>query len=147
MKLERIKPVKTEQGTYSFTVKDSFDNERTFEVQKYGAEEATDTLLDLTAICGDALGTANVTNMVSSLFRGLKTDRALAKRLIKKLSSDRMLCDGVTIRYDKLYEDDLLLSFKAIYGNIEVQFGHFLDKAAALLATGEQGTLPEQPTT
>ncbi|RYF52437.1 MAG: hypothetical protein EOO38_00060 [Cytophagaceae bacterium] len=156
MKFERIRPTKTERGTYTFTVQDAEGRAREFEAQKYGALEATDTLLDLMSIGGEAIGSATANTeqgqsvmqaLMKSLSSKLKADKRLAKDLLEKLSSSRIVCDGCNIDFDKFYADDLMLCFKAAYGNIEVQFANFFSSAGKLLGTSEKDKLQAATTT
>lgn len=138
---------KLPNGIYEATIQGT-TKLMTFEFEKWGAEEATDTLLDLIAIGGEAAGSLLSvisgggldkelsSSPIETLFRqlsmGLTRDRKLTKRLIMKLSSDRVICNGVTVRYETLYADDLSLSFKAAKANLEVQYGNFLDAAKSM---------------
>jgi hypothetical protein len=115
---------------------------RPFEFKKWGAEEATDTYLDLLAVGGSSLGSlanlyvsgkAETTDLGSSaietmmrqLSDGLTKNRDLTKRLIRKLSAEGVLCNGGPIKYDTFYADDLSLSWKVIMANLQVQYGTF----------------------
>lgn len=154
-------PRKTDSGLYEVQVQ-GVDKLHTFEFQKWGAEEATDTLLELIAVGGEAAGSMLSLlagggleqqlhgSPLEALFRqltlGLTRDRTATKRLIMKLSSDRVICDGVTVRYETLYRDNLSLSFLAAKANLEVQYGNFLDAAKSmglLAATKEAAPSPE----
>lgn len=140
---------KNEAGRYEVVVP-WHDGEHRFEFQKWGAEDQTDTLLDLMAVGGSALGSiASLvgagsgldTELTSSLFsglmkqltEGLTRDRAMTKRLVKKLSSDRVICDGVTVNWADRYKEDLALMFAAAKANLEVQYGNFFAAVAHLL--------------
>lgn len=138
---------KLPSGLYEATIQGA-TKPMVFEFQKWGAEEATETLLDLIAIGGEAAGSLLSvisgggldkdlsSSPIETLFRqlslGLTRDRKLTKRLIMKLSADRVICNGVTVRYEDLYGDDLALSFKAAKANLEVQYGNFLDAAKSM---------------
>lgn len=140
-----MKPEKTAQGLWALSIKD-----KTFEFQKWGAEEQTDTLIDLMSVVGPALGSlANVykqaddidaqlsdgvvQKLVGALSSGLSKDKAMSKRLMRKLSSDRILCDGRSINYDTFYQEDLLLAFQVMRAAITVQFGPFFQGVGSLM--------------
>ncbi|RYF12582.1 MAG: hypothetical protein EOO40_00935 [Deltaproteobacteria bacterium] len=130
-------PQKTPQGTYLVNIQG-----KDFEFRKWGAEEQTDTLIDLIAVAGDGLGSIAdiyknigadtdlsegvIKKMVSTFSQGLSRDKAMTKRLLKKLASDRVICDGASINYNTFYQDDLMLSFTVLQANLMVQFGSFL---------------------
>jgi hypothetical protein len=140
--------VKTPAGIPSCTI-----DGHTFEFSKWGAEEQTDTLLELTGVLGDAAGSLAdiykntrdpdadiaqdvMARLVGKLTGGLTRDRAATKRLLMKLASgDRVVCDGVPIRsYNKFYEDQLFLAFKVAAANMKVQYRDFFRVAGSYLA-------------
>lgn len=125
----------------------------TFEFSRWGAEEQTDTLLELMGVLGEAAGgladlykntrdpDADISQDVMSrlmgkLTTGLTRDRQATKRLLIKLASgERVTCDGVPIRnYNTFYENKLFLAFKAATANLKVQYGAFFLDAGSLLA-------------
>ncbi|RYF51815.1 MAG: hypothetical protein EOO38_02205 [Cytophagaceae bacterium] len=125
---------------------------KTFEFSRWGAEEQTDTLIDLTSVLGDAvgglsslykntddpdaeLGASAIGKLMASLTSGLSRDKALTKRLMIKLSSgDRITCDGAKVgTYNTFYATDLMLAFKVMRANLEVQFGSFFVAAGSFL--------------
>lgn len=139
---------KTDAGIPSCTI-----DGHTFEFSRWGAEEQTDTLLELMGVLGDAAGgladlykntrdpDADIAQdvmgrLIGKLTGGLTRDRAVTKRLLMKLASgDRVVCDGVPIRsYNKFYEDQLFLAFKVAAANMRVQFGNFFSAAGSYLA-------------
>lgn len=140
--------VKTTAGTPSCTI----DN-RVFEFSKWGAEEQTDTLLELMGVLGDAAGgladiyrttrdpDADIaqdvmSRLIGKLTGGLTKDRAATKRLLIKLASgERVVCDGVQVKnYNQFYEDQLFLAFQVAAANMKVQFGNFFSAAGSYLA-------------
>jgi hypothetical protein len=125
---------------------------KTFEFSRWGAEEQTDTLIDLMSVLGDAVGglanlykntedpdadlsSTAIGNLLKSLTGGLSKDRAMTKRLMMKLASgDRVICDGVKVgNYNKFYENDLMLAFKVMRANLEVQFGRFFGQVGLVM--------------
>lgn len=127
---------------------------KTFEFGKWGAEEQTDILLDVMSIAGSSLGSVAdllagggldaslsskpIENIMRQLSQGLTRDKTLTKRIIKKLCSEKVLCNGANIKYDQFYAEHLATSFLVCKANLEVQYGDFLGAVASLL--------PAQPT-
>lgn len=140
-----MKPEKTSQGLWAVAIAG-----RNFEFQKWGAEEQTDTLIDLMAVVGpvlgsltsiyrqadsldDEIGESVMQKLVGALSTGLSRDKAMSKRLMRKLSSDRILCEGRAIAYDTFYQDDLMLAFQVIKASLDVQYANFFVAAGSLL--------------
>lgn len=46
--------------------------------------------------------------------------------LVKKLSSEKVLCDGSSITFDLHYQGETLHLFKVIAASLEAQFGNFI---------------------
>lgn len=137
---------KTDHGTYVASLAKASGESVEFEFQKLGAAAATDLLLDLVSLCGEALGgagdalrsqeetTAKTMQALMKAFASrIKEDKSLAKALIKRLSSERVLAGGANIAYDSYYQDELALCFRVIAANIEVQFGDFFKAAGGLM--------------
>jgi len=153
-----------DHGPYSVALKYADGQTYTFEFEKLGAEKATDLLLDILSVVGDGLGaltslltgnrdaldldlgSAPMENVVRKLTSGMTRDRALTKRLLRSLSSDRVICNGAPVNYDQFYADKLPLSFMAVRANLEVQFGNFFAAAAGVLAPqGQSPAAPQSP--
>lgn len=122
-------------------------DDKKYEFAKWGAEDATDTLLDLAAIVGKplGLGLAALTgkdeegksgldkkidpNIIGSVMEALSqnvgSNKATIKALIKKLSSDQVFCDGAKINFNLHYQDKTLHMFKVVRAALEVQYGNF----------------------
>lgn len=114
----------------------------TYEFEKWGAEDATDTLLDLTKITGKSLAVAIgsilskdgeekksinpdiIGQIVDCLMQGL-SDKATCKALIRKFSSEKCFCNGAKINFDQHYRDRLFHMILVIKAALEVQFGNF----------------------
>jgi hypothetical protein len=114
-------------------------DEHTYEFQKWGAEESVQTLLQIGGLAGkplmqavsavgsqegkqklelDVLGAA-----IGSLIENAHNPMTMA--LIKKLSSEKVLCDGKKINFDHHYQDRLDHLFRVVSAAVEVQYGNF----------------------
>lgn len=129
---------KNEQGLFEVSIQG-----KRFEFQKWGAEDATDTLLDLVAVVGESagslfaaltgskaemdVGSTSLDGLFRQLTLGITRDREMTKRLLKKLSGDRVLCNGSLVRWGDFYKDQLPLSFAVAKAQLEVQYGNFID--------------------
>lgn len=138
---------KTDAGLYEATITTA-DGDKTFAFQKWGAEEATDTLLDIIAVVGESMGgllsimtgsaadedvgSKSLEGLFRQLTLGLTRNKDLTKRILKKLSGDRVQCNGVTIEWRTFYKDQLPLSFMVARAQLEVQFGDFIGAAKSL---------------
>lgn len=123
-------------------------DDHTYEFEKWGAEKATDVLLDLTAVLGQPLGAAaqmvkdkttpglaieNVAQLVGRLTSVVGEKKALCKHLIKTMATDG-LCNGKAVVFNSHYADRLEHMFKVVAVAFEVQYGNFF--AAARRAAG-----------
>jgi hypothetical protein len=125
----------------------------TFEIEKWNAEDALDTLLDIAKVVGKPLGVAIGSfrsndeeleadlnedgeeikkpkkDSVGMIFEALtdRLDKKLVKSLVIKMSSDKILCDGKPVVYKTFYQDRLDLCFLVVKANLEVQYGNFFD--------------------
>lgn len=116
--------------------------------QKWGADSATDALLDLSGIVAKSLGAGvgalfgkkdaeadgeapkknnaeSIGLIMEALLDRVSVNKALCKSLIKKFSSENVLCDGKKISFDAHYADRLPHLFKVVQAAVEVQFGNF----------------------
>lgn len=119
-----------------------------YEFSKWGAEEATDTLLDIATIVGKPLAAAAgrldvdaamerrlelPTDAISTIIEQLTGQVGLHKKLcmglIKKLATRGVLCDGRAINFDSHYQDALPHLLDVVAAALEVQFGNFFGGA------------------
>lgn len=140
---------KLDSGLYEADVQ-GVDKVHTVTFEKWGAESATDTLLEIVQVGGEAAGSLlsvimgggldqdATSSPVEALFRqlsmGMTRDKKLTKDLLKKLCSNggKVLVDGVTARWPDFYNDKLPLSFAVAKANLEVQYGNFFDAAKSM---------------
>lgn len=147
----KVSPIKNEAGLYEIDIDD-----KKYEFQKWGAEEALDALLEIAAITGKPLGMGAAamfgkdenggagldkqidTNIIGTIMEALSTqigaNKLIIKALVKKLSSEKVLCDGGPVNFNTHYQDKLAHLFKVVQAGLEVQFGNFF--GALLGATG-----------
>lgn len=121
-----------------------------YEFEKWGADKSLTVLLDLASITGKPLGMAFGSlasggpgkildkepdpNLISDILEALtvKLKKKAVMRLIKKMSSESMLCDGKRIDFNSHYADRLDHLFRVVYAALEVQYGNFF---AGILGT------------
>lgn len=126
------------------------DQMHTVTFEKWTAELATDTLLELVEVGGDAAGSLlsvvagggldldvssdPIQFLFRQLAKGMTRDKRLTKELLKKLCSHsgKVLVDGVTARWPDFYNDKLPLAFAVAKANLEVQYGSFFDAAKSM---------------
>ncbi|RYF36591.1 MAG: hypothetical protein EOO38_27485 [Cytophagaceae bacterium] len=146
---------KNENGIYEAVIKTD-DGDKTFSFQKWGAEDATDTLLDIIAVVGESMGgllsvlsgsgadvdvgSASLEGLFRQLTLGLTRDKELSKRVLKKLSGDRVQCNGVNIDWKTFYKEQLPLTFPVAKAQLEVQYGNFFDAAKSFGLVGPSKT-------
>lgn len=134
-----------------------------YEFEVWGAEDALDTLLQLTgvlskplssAVLGAATGTNNwraalaamkasggLEATVGHLSDQLLSNRPAVMGLIKKLSAYKVLKNGAPVEFARDYKGDLATPFRVAAACLEVQYGNFFD---ALRAIGGN-TSPSSP--
>lgn len=112
-----------------------------YEFSKWGADEATDVLMDLGALVGKPLGMALTmlsgakggdapvdVDAIGAIMEHLSTaafeKKTLCKHLIKKFATGCM-CDGRRVDYNIHYADRLDHMFRVVRAAVEVQFGNF----------------------
>jgi len=138
---------KNERGLYEVTLPTE-EGDKTFTFQKWGAEEATDTLLDIISVVGESMGgllsvltgggadqdvgSASLEGLFRQLTLGLTRNKDLTKRILKKLSSDRVLCNDMPVDWKSFYKEQLPLSFAVARAQLEVQYGNFIGAARSL---------------
>lgn len=135
---------KNESGLYEVEV-----DGKKYEFEKWGAEESTDVLLDLVAITGKPIGSgvsaffgkeaegepgldrkmdSNVMGqIIESLTQKVGENKSICKMLIKKLSSEKVLCEGAKINFNVHYQDNLGHMLKVVKAALEVQYGNFIE--------------------
>ena len=139
---------KTEFGLYEVSV-----DGRTYEFEKWGAEESLDVLLDISSVVGgtigsaiggvlsgDGLNTEVNAGMLAMVFENLSKNlkKEVVKPIIKKLCSEKVLCDGKKINFNEHYKEDLFHMFKVAKAGLSVQYENFF--------TGVQGVVaPQRP--
>lgn len=147
---------KTDAGLWEIVV-----DGRAYEFEKWGAEESLDVLLDISAIVGGPLGAAvgkafspggqgietdfsadMVGQIVDQLMKNLRKD--VVKPLVRKLTADKVICDGRKVAFNTHYQDDLFHMFKVLKAALEVQYGGFF--AAVQDAAGFQLKKPRVAT-
>lgn len=151
--------IKTPHGTFAADV-----DGHTYEFEKWGAEEATGTLLDISSIIGRPIGgiaalkdkvsrkpngkmeiTGDVGGRIAELLaEQLGTQKPLIMTLLIKLASYKALCDGKSFRFDTHYSDRLGHMLRVVAAGLEVQFGSFF--ADALRAAEGFGLLSPEET-
>lgn len=111
-----------------------------YEFEKWGADDSLDVLIDLAQIVGGPVGQAigsvfskegvnqeidagMLGFVVEGLLKNMKKD--IVKPLIKKLSSEKVLCDGRPVKFNVHYADDLMHLFRVVKAALEVQYGNF----------------------
>jgi len=147
--------VKNESGLYEVQI-----GEEMYEFEKWGAEESLTTLLKIAKIVGKPLGVViagimgdeapkeetlfekkglidknlkpEVIAMILEAITG-NIDEAVCVSLIKKFSSEKVLCNGAKIVFSKHYEDRLEVAFQVVNAGLGVQYGNFLNALLAVL--------------
>ncbi len=62
-------------------------------------------------------------------------NKGAVKSLLKKLSSEKVLCDGKKIVFNTFYQDKLDLCFLVVAAALEVQYGNFFGALVGLFGT------------
>ncbi len=141
---------KNEGGLFEVQIDDA-----TYEFEKWGAEEALSTLLKIAKIAGKPIGLAVGAIMggeeekgtkgllekkISPDLLGLvfdsltdKLDEGVVVSLIKKIGSEKVLCNGAKINFNKHYEDRLDHLLKVVAAGLEVQYGNFFGALLGLV--------------
>lgn len=156
-----MKPRQIEGGSWAVDI-----DGHTYAFEKWGAEDALDTLLEISAIAGGPVGNAvamafakggkaEITgDMASTVFdnfaRNMRANKQAVKEVLRKMAGLNVLCDGVRVDYDKHYNDKLGRLFKVARGCFEVQYGRFFADALASVGIKRgqlQGSTTQDPTT
>jgi hypothetical protein len=142
---------KNETGLYEVEI-----DGKKYEFEKWGAESSLATLIKIAKIAGKPLGIF-LGSAVSG--NGLKTEispdlmasacEALVQNmdeqncinLIKKLSSEKVLCDGRKINFDTHYEDQLSHLFRVVKASLEIQYGNFLQELLLIIGAQQFGKM------
>jgi hypothetical protein len=121
-----------------------------YEFEKWGAEDASDVLLDIITIVGQPLGMGAaalfgkdedgvkgidrdmdpdiIGKIMESLTGNVGKNKLVVKSLLKKLSTDRVQCNSKPIAsFNIHYRDKLFHMTKVVRAGLEVQFGNFFD--------------------
>ena len=127
----------------------------TYSFEKWGAQNSLLTLIKISKIIGKPLG--KIVGSAITGGEGLKTqvspdmiadacqallenlDEGPTMDLVKKLSSEKLLCDGKKVSFDTHYQDNLMHLFKVIRASLEVQYSDFLGALLGMVKT--QGPL------
>lgn len=140
---------KNEAGLFETTI-----DEARYEFEKWGAEEALDTLLDLSTLMGRPMGAIaaagglkadvgapTIESIVTALTENIRGNRPMVMDLFKKLTSSRkVLCEGKEIRsFNAQYSDRLGHMFQVARANLTVQYANFFSEVKALLGPSLQG--------
>lgn len=149
------KPTKADSGLWSVDV-----DGKNYEFEKWGAEEAIETLVDIGGIIGGPIGTsiaaafsgkgnalqedvpdAVAGNVIGELAKNMRADKAGVMAVLKKLCAGRVFCGGKRVVFDTSYDaTDLPHIFRVCKAAIEVQYGSFSAAGAAL-----KDMLPQAP--
>lgn len=138
---------KNEAGLWEVNIDD-----KKYEFEKWGGEEAVDATLDLFGILGVPAGQAVssffssdgpmkagldsemnpeiIGKIIEKLSDRVGSNKAICKELIKKLSSHKVSCDGKKIGFDQHYRDSLGHLMKVVRAGIEVQFSSFFGESS-----------------
>lgn len=143
---------KNELGMYDVEV-----DGKTYSFEKWGADDSTDTMLDISAIVGKPLGMAigsffkkdkdaeeapakkksffdrdfdgdAIASVMEALTDNVAKNKVICKDLIKKFCSKNVLCDGAKINFNLHYEGRLVHMLKVVKAGVEVQYGNFFDE-------------------
>lgn len=138
-----MKHKKNEFGLYVVQIED-----QKYEFEKWGAEDALETLLEIGVLVGKPLGMAVASamdeggidkkldpNMIGLIMDALTTRFNVkeVKAMIIRLASKGVMLDGKQIVFNKHYEDRLELAFQVAYAALEVQYGNFMNAVLGLL--------------
>jgi hypothetical protein len=123
-----------------------------YEFEKWGAEMSLATLLKISKIAGKPLGLflgslMDKDNKSSMLDKNISPDLiasacdALVENLdeqstmalIKKFSSEKILCDGKKVNFDSHYADRFSHLFKVVKTALEVQYGNFFEELLGIV--------------
>lgn len=140
---------KNEAGLYAVEV-----DGKMYEFEKFGAEQSLETLLDIGQIVGKPLGAAiaglsgqdgdvkqrlmdreldlKVIELVMEAITG-RLDKKTIMPMIKRMTSEKVLCEGKKINFNIHYQDDLMHMFNVLKAALEVQYGNFFVALAGVL--------------
>lgn len=119
-----------------------------YEFEKWGAEDATDALLDIAGIVGKPLGMGvaalfgrdedgkagmdkkldpdAIGKVMEALSGQVGANKAIVKGLIKKLASEKVIANGAKITsFNTYYSDRMSHLMKVVRAGLEVQYGNF----------------------
>lgn len=124
----------------------NIDDEK-YEFEKWGAELSLATLMKISKIIGKPFGMLLGQIMSGGIDVNLSPDllgdacealvsnmdEAVAIALIKRLSAEKILCNGKKINFDIHYQDKLPHLFNVVKAALEVQYGNFLGELLGLI--------------
>ena len=136
---------KNDSGLFEETI-----DEETYEFEKWGAEMSLSTLIKISKIAGKPLGLFLgsfmggdgpildkqispdlLANACEALVENM--DEKISMELIKKFSSEKILCNGKKINFDNHYQDRLGHLFKVVKAALGVQYGDFFGELLGLV--------------
>lgn len=137
---------KNAAGLYETTI-----DGKVYEFTMWGAEESMDTLIDLAALIGKPLshlgaraftGERNVLGadvtaealelVLTGLLDQLVEKRDMVMRVIKRLGSHKMFCNGQAVVFDVHYRNEFAHLVRVARAALEVQYGNFFAAATDL---------------
>jgi hypothetical protein len=145
--------LKNEFGLYQVDIEGN-----TYQFTKWGAETSLSTLIKLTKIVGKPFSmaiAAFATHEGDILLKDIPTDvieracEALLQSMdedvtisiIKKLSSENVICNDKKVYFDSHYKEQLGHLFKVVKVALEVQFGDFLGDLLQKVGGGKKQPL------
>jgi hypothetical protein len=152
--------IQTDAGMYEATV-----DGHVYEFAKWGAEEAMNTLLDLSDILGKPLSRIGakafsrgvkealaeeisddlVGDVIGELVASVGQYRQAVLRVVRKLTSHKCLCDGKRFDFDTHYARRLTHMYKVAAAALEVQYGNFFDAVGDILPRRPPKARDSQP--
>lgn len=150
---------KNETGLYATTI-----DGHVYEFEKWGAEEAMESLLDIGTLLGkplsklgakaftdglqeavgEELGEDTFASVLEGLMDQVAANRTMVMRLIKKLTSYKNFCDGKAINFDLHYRGELGRMMAVARAGLEVQYGNFFGAALGSVAMRRAGSPPQK---
>jgi hypothetical protein len=121
---------------------------KNYEFEKWGAEASLSVLIKIAKIAGKPLGMVLGMAMekkgldtdisadllgdaVQSLLENM--DEEVCISLIKRISSEKVLCEGRPIKFNDHYQNKLGHLFKVVKAALEVQYGDFFGELVGLI--------------
>lgn len=129
-----------------------------YEFQKWGALDATETMLDIASVIGKPLGmaaaasktggdqSALIGSILDKLLEKVGTHKSLVMDILQKLTAGKVQADGKSISFDSHYQDRLDHMLAVARANTEVQYGNFFRGVIGGGAFTPQATRQPTPT-